>query len=980
MQVKVTREPGGIEGVQKHEVVDADGRPVPGPTVALVGLMHGNEPVGRLAIERFLEAAPGLLSAGVVWTVLANLEGMREGARHTKTGTDMNRLWDHDRLVSLEQADPATLCYEERRVRELAPVLLQAEVVLDLHSTSQPSLPHLVFRDDLRHAELAARLGISRLVTGVHTGAVLGGGLAADVGLPRGALGPRLGFTLEAGQHSNPDNVHAAWDVVVRLLHALGMWGETPSPVSGQYEVFEVTDRFIQAAEGTEPYRLVGYEGGEAGGGRRHLRPRLMASFEPVEADEILLRRGRDRVVRAHAPFTMLMPAPTARPGEDLFYITQRRHAALRERPRTDEAARLEATAIEAYDDLLADDEAQRGVMSASFDQRRTLDLCAAMIERAIRLPVGHPHRRITVVGRGDWGGDEHEVRNGRRYQRAMQRALAAGVPVERYQILRGASFGWLRHLTTDVVAQGTASPSGLRLFLSTRQPHTVSLLVTGDVERALHDGDVHHLRVALVIEAATVEADRRSAVIHTARAGLFGARHELLEIARAYIDGLRTQHRALLADGMLDLGPDGGEMIDQDGAICPRTPEQVALLRRSVYALQLQMWRSVLQAEITGPLTLDGEHALGGWLAKVMVSTGVLDAVALQRLLVEKVDGGFRVDPGRLGDPPDLESWWAEQRPKTMSEPVVSAAEVDRNNIERWLGWKRFLREAQSFPGTRGRDMTLVRSGGEVRRMMSRWARDACARAREAPGRWMLLVAGDGLNPQRELGADGEEVLEAQRLALTDGDLHYVRIQHAQGTYLSWLKGFVHTLQERPTGDGSLSLCWEAEHGGSVNVVLLARWEDEGPPVSRSLEGWAIERCAVVLSELEGLGANEYQLGLLTEPGPDEMVNQELLHFCREHCEGLLKQAEWWVTGQPGPSVLLRVGQAIQGLIQRWIERMRATQGDPTRREAEVTARRLGIRDPWLRERLVEAALGQDPSGVSARRIWEAVEAWPRR
>jgi predicted deacylase len=976
VQVRVTAGADGVEGVTRFAAVDAAGAPVAGPCVAIVGLMHGNEPVGLRAIERFVDEAPGLLRAGSVCTVLANLEGLRQGKRYSAGGTDMNRLWDEDRLALIARTEPDKLCYEERRVHEIAPFLLQAEVVLDLHSTSQPSLPHLVFRDDLRHAEIAKQLGVARLVTGVHTGAVLEGGLAADVGLARGALGPRLGFTLEAGQHTNPDNVHAAWDVVVRLLHALGMWAEAPAPIHPNYEVFEVTDRFVQAPAGAEPYRLVGYAGGEAGGGRRQPRPRLMQSFEPVEADEIVLRRGKAQVVRAHAPFTMLMPAPTALPGEDLFYYTQRRHAALRERPTTDAAARLEASAIESYDDLLADDEAQRGVVTASFEPRRTLDLCAAILERAVRLPPGHPHRRITVVGRGDAGGDEHELRYARRYQRAMQRALAAGVPVDRFQLLRGVSFGWLEQLTAAVGVQ-RGDHGGLRLFLSTRQAHTVSLLVLGDLERALADGDLHHVRVAVLIEATTVEAEQRTPQLRTARAGLFGARHELLEIARAYIAGLKSQHRALLADGVLSLGPDGEAMLDEDGGLRPRSASQALVLRDALYALQLQMWREVLGAELHGPRLLDSDDALGGWLSKVMVSTGILDAAALRRLLVEQVPGGYRVDPGRIAQAPPVESWRVEVKPSKAPPPVLAASEVDRDNIERWIGWKRFLREAQSFPGHQGRDISLLRSGAEVRRTMSRWAKEAEQRAAAEPGQWLLLVAGDGLNPQRELGEDGLEVLEAQRSALCAGELHYVRIQHAQGTYLAWMKGFVRTVVQRTPGEGSLSLCWETEHGGSVNVVLLARWEGEGAPDARSLDGWTIERCAVVLSELEGFGANEYQLGLVTAVGDHQQANQELLHFGRAHCGGLLKQAEWSVTGQPGPALLQRVGQAIQGLVHRWIERVRASSSTQWR-EAEVAARRLGIRDPWLRERVVQAALSEQPSAASARQIWESVEPWP--
>ena len=114
---------------------------------------------------------------------------------HPEPGMDMNRLWDADRLAALRDADPATLRSEERRVRQLAPVVLGCDVILDLHSTSRPSPPHLLFRDDLAHVQLARRLGVARLVTGIHENGVLEGAVCSNAGLSPGEPSERLGFT-----------------------------------------------------------------------------------------------------------------------------------------------------------------------------------------------------------------------------------------------------------------------------------------------------------------------------------------------------------------------------------------------------------------------------------------------------------------------------------------------------------------------------------------------------------------------------------------------------------------------------------------------------------------------------------------------------------------------------------------------------------------------------------------------------------------
>ncbi len=121
--------------------------------------------------------------------------------------------------------------------------------------------------------------------------------------------------------------------------------------------------------------------------------------------------------------------------------------------PRTDDEARCEATAIERMLDLLADDEFERGATWVAFDSRRLFDLCATIVGRTLRLDPGDPHRRITVMGRGDAAGHatrrRERARLGQRYREAMRTAIADGLPIERIQLLRGAPLAWLDALTS---------------------------------------------------------------------------------------------------------------------------------------------------------------------------------------------------------------------------------------------------------------------------------------------------------------------------------------------------------------------------------------------------------------------------------------------------------------------------------------------------------------------------------------------------
>lgn len=318
--VRVTRP---VSGTVTYEVLGDAGTPVPGPRVAIVGSMHGDEPVGAAVLERLDGLLPERLGRGSVLAVRANLEGARLGRRHTPGGCDLNRLWDRQTLDRLARTPQASLCYEEQRALELAPLLLGCDAVLDLHSSSRPSTPFLVMRDDARHLAIARRLGVAHLVTGLHERAVLGGGLCSDVGLRPGESSRRLGFTYEAGQHDDPSNVHGALDVAMRLLHALDLCPEATPPANRTSQLCEVVGRFDQAPAHEPPWELVGYEGGPPGGGRRG-PPRRLHSFEVVEGGEIYARRG-DQVARAEHSFVMLLPAPSAAPGTELFFFARTR-------------------------------------------------------------------------------------------------------------------------------------------------------------------------------------------------------------------------------------------------------------------------------------------------------------------------------------------------------------------------------------------------------------------------------------------------------------------------------------------------------------------------------------------------------------------------------------------------------------------------------------------------------------------------------
>ncbi|MEZ4236024.1 MAG: hypothetical protein R3F59_07660 [Myxococcota bacterium] len=873
--------------------------------------------------------------------------------------------------------------------------------MLDLHSTSRPAAPFLVIlRDDQRHAELARTLGVERLVTGLHENAILSGGVSANVGPRRRSAGRALGFTFEAGQHTDPENGLRAWEVTERLLAGLGVWRRIPGPSGVRSEVYEVTERFRQAPAGTEPYRFVGYQGGEVGGGRHGLPARQLHSFEELQADEMVLRRGRSEVVRARSPFTMLMPAPATPPGTDLYYTALPRRGGLANGvPRTDEQARTEALAIERMLDLLADDEFERGSTWVAFDARRLFDLCASIVGRTLRLEPGDPHRRIAVMGRGDVGGVEVERRAGHRYRDAMRAAIADGLPIERLQLLRGASLSWLDALTGAGDARPAAPARGadaapVKMRLSLRQPHTASLLVAGDLDLALKTGDTRHVRVALLVEAATTEPDGGSARVRVVRAGLLSTRREVLVAASHLLGSLRREHSELVHFGTLREDPAVQRLLlDDDALAAPPDADALARLRTALHRVQLQLWSDQLRTELEQPVALPTEADVGRWLAQTMAATGILDPDALRDLAV-RPDG-----VGWVADPAAVEAVYEEVHqplasrsvrievgaapPPTPPQPLF-ASELCADDLERWVSWKRFVRGVEVVPDTRGKDLDLAFHAGEIRDRLVRWYDAARARAAERPGEVMVVIAGDGLNPARDPLDEASALYRAHRGMMLDPHLTFLRIQHAQGTHLAWMKDLLFTLALRPAGSQPVSLQFEVEHGATVNVILVLERDTDSPVRPFSLEGWEGTHCAVILSDLEARGTED-KVGLFTEVGLGRTgaASLELLHFGRAHCEGLLSQGGTRVGGT-GAVATERLEEALVAQLARWIERVRTwrrsshtTPEDPDERGLWV-ARRLGLSDARLARALGELMDSRVPAAEAARALWASEPVWP--
>jgi predicted deacylase len=207
----------------------------PGPHVALVALIHGNEIAGGLLLARWLEQ--GLRPArGRLTFVLANLAAF---ARFDPADPTLSRFVDEDlnRVWCDKVLDGPRDSAELRRARELRPLLAGVDVLLDLHSMLWPSDPLILAGSSLAARTLGQRLGVPPLVVsdqGHSTGRRLIDHAAFSAPGSR-----RTALLVEAGQHWEAATLATLEACATALLRETGLLpgGPLPRPPARAAEV-----------------------------------------------------------------------------------------------------------------------------------------------------------------------------------------------------------------------------------------------------------------------------------------------------------------------------------------------------------------------------------------------------------------------------------------------------------------------------------------------------------------------------------------------------------------------------------------------------------------------------------------------------------------------------------------------------------------------------------------------------------------------
>ncbi|MEM7654368.1 MAG: succinylglutamate desuccinylase/aspartoacylase family protein [Pseudomonadota bacterium] len=275
----------------------------PGPHAVVVGLIHGNEMCGALALNTLLSA--GLRpNRGSISFVFANIEAFErfdptDPFRTRFVDEDMNRIW------SPEVLDGSRNSIELARAREIRSVIESADYLLDLHSMMRPNQPLALTGVADRGLALAAGVGAPEMVV-VDEGHASGTRLRDH---PRFVETDSAATALlvECGQHWAQDSSDLALALTLRFLTHLGLVSENAaSSLTPQHRSLEIdAQQIVHVTEAISP-RTDAFQ--------------FVEPFRGVEiikdAGTIIAHDGGTPVKTPYDRCVLILPARRTRPGQ----------------------------------------------------------------------------------------------------------------------------------------------------------------------------------------------------------------------------------------------------------------------------------------------------------------------------------------------------------------------------------------------------------------------------------------------------------------------------------------------------------------------------------------------------------------------------------------------------------------------------------------------------------------------------------------
>lgn len=255
-----------------------------GPTVMLMGGTHGNERTGVEVIRTLkeqIETNQLTLKAGTLILAYGNPRAIEINERGSAPHQDLNRSFPLDLL----QQEPLGT-YEDDRARELAPILSNVDILVDLHATNKPSEPFVVCVHSPMSERIHRWFQCKKILTDPnHT--LLGHPVTVDQYV---ADHGGIGMAYETGQASDTSRLPEVLSDCMNLLIDQGLVeGSVEEPVV-ERELYEMTEPIILTEEGFE------FENGYGDG-----------SWHSFEVGDVIGRHG-DHVLTANYDGVVIFP------------------------------------------------------------------------------------------------------------------------------------------------------------------------------------------------------------------------------------------------------------------------------------------------------------------------------------------------------------------------------------------------------------------------------------------------------------------------------------------------------------------------------------------------------------------------------------------------------------------------------------------------------------------------------------------------
>lgn len=219
---------------------------LPGTHIVVLGGVHGDEKTG-IEVIKFLrdmfEKDEKKMNKGKLTLILGNEEAIKMGRRGTTPDHNLNRMFSDKHL-----AGPVLDFYESRRAQELAQILKSADISLDIHSTSVPTVPFLPCAFSPRHEKVYRWFDAGIVLADPDF--VLGGQRSTTDEYVDYCGG--VGICFETGYANDTSRLPAVTKGILNILADQGLI-KSPQPLTlpkPNYKVYRLTRKIILTEAG----------------------------------------------------------------------------------------------------------------------------------------------------------------------------------------------------------------------------------------------------------------------------------------------------------------------------------------------------------------------------------------------------------------------------------------------------------------------------------------------------------------------------------------------------------------------------------------------------------------------------------------------------------------------------------------------------------------------------------------------------------